>query len=272
MQPPKAQPPDYWPLFDAYHRVREPVYRAIVAECGIGLNDLILDAGCGDAFYSRLIADVLGSGARVVAIDHNPALLRAQTDLDRSVQRCLCDIERAGLKRGAFDAIWLCRSMHAALDPLARMSALAALLRPGGKLIVIENDLAHYPILSWPPDFERRFRDALFHLFQSRSPNGASIERYYAACHLPAWLEQVGLRQVSIHTRVVEDVAPMRGEVEAYWKLSMDYLGDLIQPFLSPADRQTYACAFDPLCAEYVLSRPGYYCMELIAVACGTAP
>jgi len=264
--------PDYWPVFEAYHRVREPVYRAIIADAQLAPDALILDAGCGDAFYARLIADVLGPGARIVAVDRNPALLQPRIERDPAIRVCLNDLERAGLKRGAFDAIWSCRALHSALDPLRRLSALAALLRSGGRLIVIENDLAHSPILSWPADFERRIRDAHDRLLSSRSPDGASIERYHAARHLPAWLSQIGLRAVSIRTTVVEDVAPMAADVEAYWKLSMDYLGNLIQPFLSAEDRLAYSRVFDLESPDYLLRHPGFYAMELIAVACGTAP
>ena len=264
--------PDYWPVFEAYHRVREPVYRAIIADAQLAPDALILDAGCGDAFYARLIADVLGPGARIVAVDRNPALLQPRIERDPAIRVCLNDLERAGLKRGAFDAIWSCRALHSALDPLRRLSALAALLRSGGRLIVIENDLAHSPILSWPADFERRIRDAHDRLLNGRSPDGRSIERYYAARHLPAWLGQVGLRRISIRTTVVEDVAPMAADVEAYWKLSMDYLGNLIQPFLSAEDRLAYSRAFDPESPDYLLRAPGFYGMELLAVACGTAP
>ncbi len=266
------QPPDYWPVCEAYHRVREPMYRAIIADAQLAPDALILDAGCGDAFYAQLIADILGPDARIVAVDRNSAVLRSRINRDPSIQVCLNDLEQAGLKRGVFDVIWSCRAMHSALDPLRRLSALALLLRPRGRLIVIENDLAHYPILSWPADFERRVREAQYRLLSSRSPDGASIERYHAARHLPAWLSQIGLRPVSMRTYVVEDVAPLASEVEAYWKLSMDYLGSLIQPFLSDEDRLVYSRVFDPESPNYLLRHPGFYAMEWMAVACGAAP
>lgn len=267
-----AQPPDYWPVFDLYHRVREPVYRAIIADSGMASKDLILDAACGDAFYSRLMAEVLGPDVRIVAIDRNLALLHSQPDPGPAILRCQSDVEQVGLWHSTFDAIWLCRSMHAALDPLRRLCALASLLRPGGRLIVIENDLAHCPILSWPADFERRVREAHYQFLQSRGTGVSSIERYYAARHLSTWLGQAGLRQVSVHTYAVEDVAPMAADVEKYWKLALDYLGNLIQPFLSLEDQQAFARAFDPESCDYLLRRPGFYCLEPITVACGIAP
>jgi len=268
----RRQPPDYWPLFEAHHRVREPVYRSIIADVGLAPDALVLDAGCGDAFYSQLMVDVVGPDLAVVAVDHNPALLRRSTQLSPSIRRCQSDLERAGLRFGVFDAVWLCRAMHTAHDPLRRLSALASMLRSGGTLIVVENDLAHYPILSWSAEFERRMREALQQVLESRSTDGASIERYHAACHLPEWLEQIGLRNISMRTYAVEDIVPMARDTEAYWKQAMDFWGDLIRPFLSPEHLRAYRRAFDPESSDYLLRRPGFYCLELISVACGTAP
>lgn len=264
--------PDYWPVLKVYHRVREPVYRDILAKSGIGPNDRVLDAGCGDAFYGRLMIDVLGCDLRIVGLDHNPALLPSPGDPDPAIQLCLGDLEQIGLRQGAFDAVWLCRSMHSASDPLRRLAALAPLLRPGGRLIVIENDLAHSQVLSWPAAFEARVQRALLEHLQNACPAGESIERYYAARHLPQWLGRIGLCAVSVHTYSVEDVAPMAREVEAYWRLAMSYLGDRIRPFLSGEDWQTYSQAFDAESSEYRLNQPGFYCRESITVACGRAP
>lgn len=264
--------PDYWPLFEAYHGLREPLYRRFIADAGIAADALILDAACGDAFYSRLMRDVLGPDVRLVAFDHNLALLQSHPGRYDRVQLCLGDLERAGLARGSFDAIWLCRAMHSATRPQHRIDTLSSLLRPGGKLIIVENDLAHNPILSWPATFERRFRQALHRTLHSRSANESALSRYFAGCHLPAWMKQAGLQGIEIHTQAVEDIAPMPHEAESYWKMAMDYLGELVRPFLSPADRRTYQRAFDPASPDYLLRRDGFYCMELITVACATAP
>jgi len=180
--------------------VREPLYRQIIADVGLAGAPLILDAGCGDGFYSRLLADPAAGGVRVVAVDLNPGVLNREPNAHR-IDWCLADFERAGLRRDAFDAIWLCRAMHSALDPARRLAALAALLRSGGKLIDIENDFEYYPILSLLTDFSHRVREAHYQYLKSRCADGTSLERYHAARHLPSWLDRIGLRQVSLRTR-----------------------------------------------------------------------
>ena len=200
----KTKIPDYWPMQQAYHQVRAPIFRRIVADMQLAPDALILDAGCGDAFYSQLLVDVLGTGVHVVAVDRNLGLLAVPVTCDTgAVSHCLSDFARAGLRRCCFDTIWLCRSLHSTPDPLQHISSLAHLLRPGGKLIVVENDLAHCPVLSWPGDFEHRLQAALYQMLKSTTQNGASIERYFAARHLPVWLRQAGLGEISIRTYMV---------------------------------------------------------------------
>lgn len=262
--------PGYWPFLQAYHRVREPLYRQIIADAGLVGGPLILDAGCGDGFYSRLLADAAGPRARVVAVDLNPGVLNREPGA-RRIEWCLGDLEQAGLRRGAFDAVWHCRALHSALDPARRLAALAALLRSGGKLIVVENDFENYPILSLPTDFSHRIREAHYQYLKSLCADGTSLERYHAARHLPFWLDRIGLRQVSLHTYLSEDFAPMAADVEGYWKLFADWLADRIRPFLSPDDQQTYRRTFDPNSPDYAFRRAGFYCLELTTVACAIA-
>jgi SAM-dependent methyltransferase len=252
--------PDYWPLLQAYHDVRELEFRTIIEDAHLAPDARILDAGCGDAFYSHLLIDVLGPQACVVAVDHNRAAICSQPQAQSVPQLCVAEVECAPFPPRTFDAVWLCRSLHSASDAQRHIAALVPLLRSGGRLIVIENDLAHCPILSWPSDFEQRL------------PPGVSIERYFAARHLPHWFERAGLLQISIHTYSVEDIVPMPPAVEQYWKLTMDYRGRALRPFLSPQDWTAYSNAFDAESDEYVLRRTGFYCLEPITVAHGTAP
>jgi ubiquinone/menaquinone biosynthesis C-methylase UbiE len=264
--------PNYWPQLNAYNHVRERVYHGIIADTHIAQDALILDAACGDAFYSRLLSRVLGCDARIVAIDNNPRLLRLHRNDNPSIQLCIGDVEQAAIAHHTFDAIWLHRTMHSVSDPVQRLSSLARLLRPGGKLIVIENDLAHYPILSWPVEIEHDFHHALYELFTNRCEGKASVSRYYAARHLPDWLTQIGMREITARTYAVEDVAPMSYDAEAYWRLYMTYLGDGIKPYLASDVWQAYAQAFDPQSPHYLLNQPGFYALELISVVCGIAP
>jgi SAM-dependent methyltransferase len=180
-------------------------------------------------------------------------------------------MERAGLKPQAFDAIWLSRTLHSAADPSARLCALARLLRPGGRLIVVESDYAHHPLLAWPAHFERQVLTAHFQYMQSRSGPRNSLERYHSARHLPGWLRRAGLRLAFLHTYLSEDIGPLAPEAEEYWRLTLQWLGGRILPFLSPGDREQYLELCNPKSPDYLLAQPNAYCVELTTVGCGIA-
>jgi SAM-dependent methyltransferase len=259
-------------LQDAFHGVREPLFRQIIADAlePSRPHARVLDAGCGDAFYSRLLAEHLGPQTHVVALDRDHQGLQDSTPPD-AVHICQGDLEHAGFEPHSFDVIWLCRAMHSANDPLRRLRALGGLLRPGGTLVVIENDFGHHPCLAWPPEFERQVLAAHLRYLRERASDGTSLERYFAGRHLPAWLPQSGYRLASLHTYASHDVAPLAPPVEAYWALFLAWLGQRIWPHLSASARRTYESLCDPASPDWMLARPGFCCTEFTTVACGRA-
>ena len=264
--------PDYWPWMVAYHHVREPLYRAIINHLDLSRCTRVLDAGCGDAFYCRLFAEMLGPSAQVVGVDFNLPLLRHAGPMPANIQLCLGDIEHLGLEPASFDLVWLCRSMHSARDPLHRLAALVPLLRPGGCLVVVENDTAHYPILTMPSDFEHRLRDARLRYEQGRCDSAAACERYHAAPHLARWFYELGLAQPCVRTYVSEDLAPFEPEVEAYWRHFLAWDATHLEPYLAPADGALYCDAYNAYSPRYLLTQPGCYCLELTTVGCAIRP
>jgi SAM-dependent methyltransferase len=264
--------PDYWPWMVAYHRVRESLYHQILFDLDLSPRARVLDAGSGDGFYSQLLSSRLGPRSQIIALDLNLSLLATARNLAPNVQRCVGDLECLGLAPARFDVVWLCRSMQSATNPLGRLAALVPMLRPGGKLIVVENDTAHYPILPLPAEFEHRLRDARMRYERSRCPDRAARERYKAASHLAHWLHELSLAGLSVHTYLTEDLAPLDPAVEAYWRLFLEWDAHHLEPFLSPEDAAQYCATFDPGSPGYLLSQPGCYCLELTTVACATRP
>ena len=267
----RDQLPRYWPTQKAYHHA----WRASTVESSLiavyHLPREFSTAACGDAFYSDLLSAVVGPQARIVAADSNLATLGSRPVSSTGVQRCLTDVERAGLRLGSFDVVWMCRSMHSATDPQRRVTALAASLRPG-RLIVIENDPFHCSIPAWPSDFERRVQRALDRRLQQRCGNGHRSVGTMRLATCPDWLgTPAGLCQITVLTYPVEDVVPLADDVERYWQLWMNLRGEMIWPFLSSADRRAYSRAFDPDSREYVLRKPG--CVVMIRRrSCAVSP
>lgn len=109
----------------------DPITAALLADLPAGAR--VLDAGCGTGALARHLAR---RGARVTAIDLSPGMIevaRARSDGD-------IDFRVADLmdwQRGSFDWIVSVAALHH-LPLAAALAHLRSLLRPGGRLAVVD--------------------------------------------------------------------------------------------------------------------------------------
>jgi ubiquinone/menaquinone biosynthesis C-methylase UbiE len=107
-----------------------------------------LELGAGDGEFTLALADVLGDTGDVLALDLDR---RALTDLatrvrasfpETRVETMPADFTR-GLPAGPFDGVLAANSLHfvARLDPV--LAAIRGVLRPGGRLVLVEYDAEH---------------------------------------------------------------------------------------------------------------------------------
>lgn len=112
-------------------------------------GEVVLDLGAGLGPASVEAAPRVGPGGRVVAVDPARAM-RAVLRLRRRVHRELRPIEvRDGraealpCQAASVDAVWAVNATHHFAD-LDRFAAeLARVLRPGGRVVLVEEDLDH---------------------------------------------------------------------------------------------------------------------------------
>ncbi len=157
--------PDYAQRLDALHRALANDFVAIVAQLPLVGGERVLDAGCGDGFFTRLLAARLGAG-RVEALDSSPAYL----DLARSrlsdpiaagrVALVEGDVNRLPFDAASLDVVWSAHSMQSYDDVPAVLREFRRVLRPGGLLAVLESDAMHSIMLPWPPRLELAVREA----------------------------------------------------------------------------------------------------------------
>ena len=115
------------------------------------------DLGAGHGVFTRALAERLGEGARLFAVDRDVAALAALASwAGRSgagVTVVRADLERhfelPGVAPGGLDGLLVANTLHFVRDAPAVMSRLAAWLRPGGLAVVIEYD--HRPPSRWVP-------------------------------------------------------------------------------------------------------------------------
>jgi SAM-dependent methyltransferase len=114
----------------------EPDYARAVAALGPLAGAVVLDAGCGTARAAVPLRDAVGPGGLVIGVDATPEMLDAATTAGRSslASLVLGDARRLPLPDGALQAVFAAGLIPHVPDPVASLTELARVTRPGGRL------------------------------------------------------------------------------------------------------------------------------------------
>ncbi len=129
------------------------INEAVIALIGPTPGERGLDVGAGVGAGAMLAA---ATGARVVAVEPTPYLRRmliARTKVSRHGGRVeVVDgtAERIPADDDSVDVLWAVNTMHHWLDPETAASEIARVLRPTGRLVLVDEDFADPS----HPDFE----------------------------------------------------------------------------------------------------------------------
>jgi len=120
----------------------------------IGPGARVLDAGCGKGRFAKHVKQAYPEAA-VVALDLALAMLRrAPPELER-VAGTMLELPFAPQ---SFDAVYATESLEHAVDIEAAVAELCRVLKPGGRIVIIDKNARQWGRLETPP-WERWFRE-----------------------------------------------------------------------------------------------------------------
>ena len=101
------------------------------------------DIGCGPGYFTLPVAEPVGYRGKVYAIDAQPAMLqelerRAQDKRLRNVITVRSSEREIPLPPSRVDAACMANTFHELEEPLALLSEVRRILKPSGRLIVID--------------------------------------------------------------------------------------------------------------------------------------
>lgn len=140
---------------------------ALIADGVRGNGGRWLELGCGEGAFTLALADVLGPGGEIVALDRDPGALRAMSQ--RVAERfpaVRLEPLRAdftdGLPEGPFDGVLAANSLHFVRDRGPVLAAIRGVLTADGRLVVVEYDADDgNPWVPYPFSFESWRREAV---------------------------------------------------------------------------------------------------------------
>ena len=251
--------PAYNNQLSGFHGAFERELQAIVNELPLSSEMRVLDLACGDGFYTRHIAERLGSGGFITGVDINLAYLsEASEEAAHQSGRAKIDFIAASFDElpfpnDTFDLVWCAQSLYTLPDPVVAICHMARVLRPGGLVAVLENDTLHQVLLPWPVHLELPLRAAEFRSFLEKGRNSS---RYYVARRLPAILAAAGLEPLRMTTHAFDRQAPL-GKAEQ--NLLQSYLKEVkerVAPYLGASLFQELRQLVDSGSPQHLLGEP----------------
>ena len=218
----------------------------------------VLDVGCGAGGAACAFAAALGPGV-VSGFDRDPRLLAiarrraADAGLAGQIRWLAARVDALPVEPGSADLVWVSGVVHHVPDQQAAIGTLAGLLRPGGRLALVEGGL---PVRCLPFDIGLGAVGLESRLDEARSRWFADMRDELGGPPLPyGWpeaLRRAGLVDVRARSFVAEASPPLddfgRQVAERHLRSALTELGDR----LGPDDRDTIARLIDPDDAAYI--------------------
>jgi ubiquinone/menaquinone biosynthesis C-methylase UbiE len=221
----KRQLPEYAERLDALHQALVGDFRSIIARLPLSGGETVLDAGCGDGFFTALLSERLPRG-RAIGLDASAAYLRAaETRLrerigEQRVRLVEGDVNKLPFDAASVDAIWSGHSMQSYPQIPHVLAEFRRVLRPGRLLAILETDNIHSIMLSWPPDLELAARQA--------EHREIGDEDSYIGTYFPRFaqrmLREAGYEELSRELVFIQKQQPCGDALEKYVQLYLENL------------------------------------------------
>ena len=161
-----------------------------LAALAVRVGERGVDVGCGPAFLTVELARAIGAGGRVVAVDSSPDMLAAaaarlaREGMADRVEVRAGDATRLELASGSQDFVVGVQVYLYVAEIVTALAEAARVLRPGGRLAVVDTDWDSCVWLTSDRDRHRRVMEARLHHFANP----------HLPPRLPGLLRDAGLR------------------------------------------------------------------------------
>jgi demethylmenaquinone methyltransferase/2-methoxy-6-polyprenyl-1,4-benzoquinol methylase len=177
-----------------------------VAVARVRPGERVLDVASGSGDLARALASRVGPDGEVWMTDINHRMLQRGRDrlLDEGwlLPAAQCDAEHLPFPDGSFDCVTVAFGLRNMTRKDAALAAMTRVLRPGGRLLVLEfsrvwaplekpYDWYSFKVLPWLGARVAGDRDAYRYLAES-------IRRHPAQAELAAMMERAGLSEVDV--------------------------------------------------------------------------
>ena len=274
----RVSPVDLGPhaSLERMNRFQEPEARRIIGDLGLPAGSCGLDVGCGVGLYALWLAEAVGFGGGVVAIEPAPDKVEAARalvggDAGDRVQFEQGDGTAIPLPARSVDWVWCGDVLHHIVETERALREFVRVVRPGGRIIVKESQVFSAMFLPGHPELERRIQLAEIRRTLEEGGGRSFQERRQTT---PASLRAAGLEGMRMRTYTLERRAPLGPADRDYIQHTVFWRnwGDRLRELLTPEDWGERSRLCDEGSADNVLGSPDYYCLYPITVFSARCP
>jgi SAM-dependent methyltransferase len=227
--------PAYAKRLDLLHEALRREFATIVEQVPWLAGARVVDVGCGDGFFTELIA---AAGAeKVWAVDTDANFLVATSERLRDrvkagrVRLLENDARRLAFDDASVDVVWSAHSMQSYDQIPDILAEFRRVLRPGGVLAILESDSIHSVMLPWPPRLELAVREAeRASLADADDRMGAYFPRY-----APRLIDEAGFDDFTARPTLIHRPGPLDAQLREYVTLYLRDLIDRVADHLEPS-------------------------------------
>ncbi len=193
--------------------------RFAVSVSGVREGQRVLDVAGGSADLSRLFLKKVGNSGQVILTDINNAMLRVGRDrlLDAGIATPVtqCDAEHLPFPNNYFDCVSIAFGLRNVTHKEAALSEMQRVLKPGGRLIVLEFSKVAKPLEKIYDIYSFKLLPKIGQLIANDADSyrylAESIRMHPGQEELKAMMEEAGLERVEYFNLTGGVVAVHRG-------------------------------------------------------------
>jgi ubiquinone/menaquinone biosynthesis C-methylase UbiE len=260
--------PKYATRLNALHQALRGDFEQIVASVPLHQGQIVLDVGCGDGFFTSLLAERC---IEVIGVDNSTAFLReahATTADAPNVEVIQGDARRLPRDAASTDVLWSAHSMHSYPDVQQCLCEFRRVLRPDGWLAVLESDNVHSVMLSWPPDLELAVRQA--------EHRDIGDEDSYIGTYFPRFatrlLSEIGFEEITHQYFLIHRRGPSGELLTEFVRLYLENLLERTRDNLSEKMRSRLAQLADPASDKFLPRQKTFFFGSLQVLVLARAP
>ncbi|HEX5353918.1 MAG TPA: methyltransferase domain-containing protein [Rhodanobacteraceae bacterium] len=261
---------DYAKKLRLFNAFAQPELRETIDALSLPAGSRVLDAGCGTGEAVGWWRESLHGSGIVVGMDLSAAHTGAARDTAPARTLILQgDMLEPPFADGTFDLVWVVNALNHLHDAVAGVRTLSRLLRSGGRIAVAQSSLVPDMYFAWDARLEARVNEAVRTYYLERY--GRSEREFTAVRSLVGWLQRAGLRDVSVHTRMIERTHPLAEADERYLLecIFRGTWGERLRKYMGAEDFAELTRLCDPDDERHALRRRDFHFLQSLTVAVG---